>query len=298
MQANENAAPTPLFGGSNNVLAMGTGFAGLTPVTGRGPLGGSTPAIGGSTSTPWVPPTPGGAGGGAASVAGRSTAAGTAAPLRDALNINRGDSDSVFNSELGDSASVRAAAAARGRLGGGGASIAGGFSSGSSSVALSLASLPRPRYAYEVVAPAASSSASDADDSGGGRSAGSSSAVLDEGELQAAREAEARREAELELQRRSAALRHVPALPRPLVIDDEAVAPPGGSAALAAGDFNLYADFLIRDEMLALLKADAYKYPVRMCSVRASTPVARGNSRCHGCMCFSRTATYVACGDL
>jgi hypothetical protein len=53
-------------------------------------------------------------------------------------------------------------------------------------------------------------------------------------------------------------LRHDPELPRPVVLDDDAIAPPVGPGA---GPLAI-AEGLVFDEMLALLKADAINYPV------------------------------------
>jgi hypothetical protein len=87
--------------------------------------------------------------------------------------------------------------------------------------------------------------------------------VEDEGENEERRAAAAAAALAQELKRRSAALQRHPPLPRPLVLDEDAIAPPVGAAARGPGGELLLAAGLVADEVLALLKHDAVKYPVR-----------------------------------
>lgn len=136
-------------------------------------------------------------------------------------------------------------------------------------IALSLATLPAPKNKYELVGGESIASTEEdelaalleADAAGAGRG-GSSAHIADAGELEARRIAAEAAAAAAEFRRRSAALRHLPPLPRPLVVNEEALAPPLGAAA--AVDPLATADALIRDEMVVLLRYDAFKYPVRI----------------------------------
>ena len=271
-----NNAPTPLFGGENVELAAGTGYAGITPQTGaRGGAGAAavsaaTPS--GPTSVVAASVARGGlasvlAGGGARSSSGSVFASSVALQqqpaLRDAMGINRDDESGFSVSELGDSASV----VIRGRNNISGSSeysgrrVAAPFDS---SLALSLASLPAPQNSFDIIAPDADEYeyADEAGAGSGGGRAGSSASLRDSSELEGERAAAAAEAAAAEWRRRSAALRHDPPLPRPLVVDEDALAPTGAAAAAAAADYTRLADLLVRDEMVALLKADAFKHPV------------------------------------
>ena len=74
----------------------------------------------------------------------------------------------------------------------------------------------------------------------------------------------------------SVARRSAPPLPRPLVLDADSIAPAVGAVAGAGVERDLaYARGMIQDEVLALLTADAAKYPVRLRSPAA----APGRSR-------------------
>jgi hypothetical protein len=223
-------------------------------------------------------------GGGAGSVRGSR---GAMPPLiRDSMGLNRGDGG--FDGDEGDdggdlgesasffgeSASVRGGGASR--LGGV-ASVLGGASTVrdlSARVALGLRGLPKPKYEVEVAVP----DAVDTEEEGEGEdeeererraaTTGTSAFVADAGE-EAERMAEEARKEELRvLARRSGALRHQPPLPRPLVLDDDAVAPPVGAAAAADGPaarLLAIAEGMVHDEMLAMLKSDAAAFPVSRC---------------------------------
>lgn len=305
-----NALPTPLAGGEDVELAAGTGYGGATPASSLGlppPRVAGGAAAGGAGSLPYATPgaTPlpaglgfgrgGGGGGGrgsgasvfdgSASVAGGG---GVAPAFRDAMGINRDDDGgSVAFSEAGGPAPSLAGMSMRT----GGGSVAFGARTVapravSEAVALSLASLPAPKYAYDLLPPGAEeveavNAAVAAAEVGASRAGtrGTVDDLVDAGEVEAllrAAEAEAAARA---FARRSAALRHDPPLPRPLVIDDDALAPPAAALAATAavsilpdapaaaavpGARDLIAaEALIRDEMVALLKSDAVEYPVR-----------------------------------
>ena len=252
-----------LWGGDNVALESGTGYDGATPVARRtaGASLGAASAVGGATPQHGM----GGRGGGGASVIGSVFGAGGggASTIRDELGRNTGggvggdDSASFF----GDSAS------AFGGGGVGGASIGGSSRAAiGASLALAFASLPAPRNAYEVAAPPEEDVADFSDFGGGALDptwAGSSATIVDaEAAAAAARVAEAAERAR-ELARRSAVLRHVPPLPRPLVLEADAIAPPVGAGGEGEEREIAYARGMIQDEVLALLTNDAVKYPVR-----------------------------------
>jgi pre-mRNA-splicing factor CDC5/CEF1 len=270
-----------LEGGENIELEAGTGFAGALPEARRGaPPGTGARGVAGSEGATAVA-TPltvarggggggsvrgggGGGGGGGGSVAGGAApsvlaaAAAAAGGGRDVLGLNAGDDASTLGGG-GDArsaafGSVSAASARR--------------STAPSAVALSLASLPGPRNAWAAVVAAAPEGADGDGEGGGGMGlgwAGTSESVADAADAaeRAAEKAEAARLADLA--RRSAALKMVPPPPRPLVIDDDAVAPPLGIAAAASGvpPEMRFAEGMIAEEVLALLKWDAFTYPVR-----------------------------------
>lgn len=143
------------------------------------------------------------------------------------------------------------------------------------SIVAGLAALPKPKNEYELTVPDVP--AEEADLHPTGQSLGLSAAALrgadlgtlqeeeDAAEEQARLAAEEEAERQRALARRSSALKHVPALPRPLVIDDGAVAP-SMSHLLRSTDAAVreraVAESLINDEMLKLLKRDAVQYPV------------------------------------
>jgi pre-mRNA-splicing factor CDC5/CEF1 len=257
------AMPTPLFGGENVDLEQGTGFSGSTPLTVRGtaskPDVGATPMRGTGLNLP----TP--VRGSGASVVG-SMAPVSGPSFRDVMGLNDDEAFSVAGSEFGASRSVGAMSMRTGGLGA--RSIAPRHVA--DSVALSLASLPTPKYAYDILPP----DISDDFDESSGPSRGSSASVIDQGFLDAERRAQEESQALRELARRSSVLKHSPALPRPLVIDDEALAPPASqllqslnrrypvSVSEPLWKSLEEAESLVRDEMTALLKADAAKYPV------------------------------------
>jgi len=118
-------------------------------------------------------------------------------------------------------------------------------------IALSLATLPAPKNKYELVGGESIASTEEdelvalleADAAGAGRG-GSSAHIADAGELEARRIAAEAAAAAAELRTPLAALRHLPPLPRPLVVNEEALAPPLGAAA--AVDPSATADALIR----------------------------------------------------
>jgi pre-mRNA-splicing factor CDC5/CEF1 len=125
-----------------------------------------------------------------------------------------------------------------------------------------LGSLPVPKNKLEVAAPELPQEQEDAEFSAASDPAwaGSSALHKDAALLAAAAAAEAKAEAAREAARRSAVLKHAPPpLPRPLVLDEEALAPPVGSSS----DYLAFAQGMIQDELVLLLKSDAAKYPVR-----------------------------------
>ncbi len=136
-------------------------------------------------------------------------------------------------------------------------------------MSLSLAALPAPKNSYDLAIPDAADTASSFyddmigdDDVGLSGWAGSSATVPDAATArEALRKAEAA-EIAREAARRSAVLRHDPVLPRPLIIDDDAIAPPVGTGVIGESREWGYARGMIQDEVLLLLKADAVKYPV------------------------------------
>lgn len=234
--------------------------------------------------------------------ASSSSAAAAAAPAGDDEDADADGTDndaadvaSVAGTDVdvGDSASVvmggggrsggKSTALAGGRRGGLSVGSVAGGGTNNASLLFGLASLPAPRNQYEVVAPPqeedegddddvdmadgavrtvvrSSSSGSGAGGIGGGR--GTSAVVEDAGEEAERRAAAEAAAAAAEFRSRSAALQHDPSLPRPLVIDEDALAPPTGASAIARGDYAGFAESLIRDEMVTLLKGDAFKYPV------------------------------------
>jgi hypothetical protein len=247
-------------------------------------------------------PSPAGGGRGGASVGRIVVGAGglssfLPAPRRDSLGINRadgGDGGDEFDSDLlgggvsgqrphtgapaadddaddtaadvasvagtdadvGDSASV-VMARGGGRRGGTVGSVLG------RTMALSFAALPAPRHDYELLAPEDERDGDFGAAAGPAARRGSSAVVEDAGEAAARAAAAEAAAAADELRRRCTALQHDPPLPRPVVVDDDALAPAVGAAAIARGDARALADSLVRDEMVALLKGDAFKYPVR-----------------------------------
>jgi pre-mRNA-splicing factor CDC5/CEF1 len=312
-QAALRTEATPLFGGESVTLETGTGYTGVRPGAtpagaGAGGRGGFAEGATPFTSTGRFGSGGGGGGGGSgASVVGGASVAG-AGPLlvRDAMGLNRGAAggfcdDDEDNGEddggsyLGDSASAYGASASRtGPIQVG--SAASVRSHLGSSVALALRALPKPKQQFDVIVPevpadddddgdgeANGAAAAAAGAGAGARSSGmrgTSASIPDAGEEVARAEALRRKEQEAELARRSAALRHIPPLPRPLVLDEDAVAPPVGpslaqaaAAAAAAGlppnseqavgaRYLALARGMVQDEILTLLKSDAVKYPV------------------------------------
>ena len=124
----------------------------------------------------------------------------------------------------------------------------------------------------------------DDEDEGASSAAAASTLVMDQGEVDALESARVAKEKRLAYQRRSAALRHSPALPRPLQLDDEAISPPlSRILSQVSTDFSLpleaggnerqsalheiakelaLAESLQNDATLELLKSDAFSYPV------------------------------------
>jgi hypothetical protein len=72
-----------------------------------------------------------------------------------------------------------------------------------------------------------------------------------------------------ELRRRSAALRHEPVLPRPLVVNEDVIAS-SSSVGIGRSAELTNASSLVLEELVTLLKHDAFKYPVREASVLVS----------------------------
>ena len=251
---------TPLLGGENADLEGGTGFSGATPVVRNGA---SSRVMGGekeSIATPFMPrgiEIEGRRSGSSASVIGGSSVisgTGSSVVFRDALGINRGgqnDGGSVFGdsaSAFGDGVSVRD-------------SIDGLFQREHvEKITLGLRSLPKPRGNYEFMVPDLPSDKSEEDTLTSVRRSlsGSSTSVPDarEAEIRAHKLAEAVRA--MEFARQSAVIRRVPGLPRPIVLDDDAIAPPVGNG----NNYFAVAEGMINDELLAVLKSDAFKYPV------------------------------------
>ena len=132
---------------------------------------------------------------------------------------------------------------------------------------MSLATLPQPKNKYELTGTAIGTELSAEEEEeelaalleaeGAG---GSAARITDAGELEARRIAAEAAALAAELLRRSAVLRHTPPLPRPLFVNDEVLAPPLGAAAV--GDELAGAAALIREEMVVVLRYDAFKYPV------------------------------------
>jgi hypothetical protein len=206
--------------------------------------------------------------------------------LRDALGVNRAAAGLLLEEEeeeeeaasfLGGGAAEDSASVF------GGSSVALSARALSSSVALSLASLPAPKHEYEASAPelpegffSEEELAAEASGSRGGAMdsrlrdasyAGSSARLPDASVLAAAAAEQQALELQRQLARRSAVLRHVPALPRPLLLDEEAIAPPVGSSSSSSSSSGpaqalRFAQAMISDEALLLLKADAVKFPV------------------------------------
>jgi pre-mRNA-splicing factor CDC5/CEF1 len=171
------------------------------------------------------------------------------------MGINRED-ETFSSSELGESASQAAGIAGRRSF----LAAPGAGAEYASQLGLSLASLPAPKMEYDIRPPSDAELGDEVMDDGS-EAAGSSARVLDAGEIAERRAAAAAAAREAELLRRSAALRHDPPLPRPLVVDEDALAPPSSSTSSAQGATGM-AESLIRDEMVTLLKVDAATYPV------------------------------------
>jgi len=313
-QAAEKGVGNALLGGDNPDMEEGTGFHGVTPSVNRTPAAVAAAGGAGRTGLRLPPPseTPAGAGtggggghGSAGSIVGSSSvrgggavsvaAAAAATPaFRDSMGINRGDGDGGFSVDGGGATpsvsgfSVRTGTASLAANSLAPRHVAAG-------IALSLASLPAPKFAIDVAVPELPSGW-DGDVSSLSRATGGTwRDVVDAAEEDAReRAAEAAAAAEAH-ELRSSALKHVPALPRPLVLDDDAIAPASSAlhaqlaaqqsaltgisqasgalaplaAALAAAaalpppDKPLTsAESLIRDEMLLLLKGDAVTDPV------------------------------------
>ena len=184
---------------------------------------------------------------------------GSSVLFRDALGINRGGpSDS--HSILGDSASAF----------GDGVSIRDSLDGLSQhelaqKISLGLRSLPKPKGTYEFVVPDLPEIGSDDSMSGIRKSSSGSSASIPD-----AREADLRlkklseSERTLDFARQSAVIRRASELPRPIVLDDDSIAPPVGHG----NDYYAIAEGLINDELLAVLKSDASKHPVSSYSVK------------------------------
>jgi hypothetical protein len=283
-----------LEGGENIELEAGTGFGGAMPEAqrGGGGGGGGAPRTGARATAEDGAGTPltslrggsmrgggsvrGGGGGGGSEAGGApsllaaaAAAAAAAGGGRDVLGLNA----------AGEEASSFGGGDARSAAFGGAGSVA--FSDrrsvAPSAVALALASLPAPRHSWEAVAAppggAAGGGGEEEEEGGGGGGgapgwAGSSAMVEDASEAAARRAAAEEAERAAAAARRSSVLKHTPPLPRPLVIDGDAVAPRvgagGGGGGGGGGPPELrFAEGLIADEVLALLKRDAATYPVR-----------------------------------
>jgi pre-mRNA-splicing factor CDC5/CEF1 len=257
------AQETPLLGGENADLEGGTGFSGSTPFT-RNSASGRVMGGEKESSTPFLSHNLEfeGRGGrsGASIIGGSSVVSGTGSSVvfRDALGINRvgpHDGGSVFGdsaSAFGDGVSVRD-------------SIDGLLQRELAEKMLQgLRSLPKPKGSYEFMVPYLPSDKLDEDSLSSIKksSSGSFATVPDarEEEVRTKKIAEAARL--LEFSQQTAVIRCVPELPRPIILDDDAIAPP-------VGDGNNYfaiAEGMINDELLSLLKSDAFKYPVSFSS--------------------------------
>ena len=238
-QAALMSGSTPLLGGESAAPLSKLGdFGGITPGARQAPtpnsaLAGLTPgpgggrhAAGGST------PAPSQAGG---FTPGRSSVGG-ATPGRDALGINEAG-DGVDLSALPPEVQRRVQKERRAAL------------------AAQLARLPEPSNEYSIVMPElpADDGVDEDDDDG-----------MEEDAIDAeAREAAAAAAAEAaEMAKRSTALQR--SLPRPLLVNREAAAPPtAAEAAALGGDALAAADRLLREEVVKMLEADACAYPVK-----------------------------------
>jgi pre-mRNA-splicing factor CDC5/CEF1 len=288
----------PLLGGENLAREAGTGYVGAAPsVRGRAGAGaGLGSVVGGET--------PSHAGRGAASVLTGVGSTFSGVGLRDAMGLNRVGAMLPPPPSASVRGGMRpppaGAAEEEGEEGGGDDGASDVYPSDSASVIMGggltpraaerafqhrlatgvlagLAALPKPQLSYELVVPEEEGGAGAEEDAfGGSMSYGASAAALrgsdmgtaqeteDEEEVEARREGEEAAARAVEYARRSAALRHVPTLPRPLVLDDDAIAPPVrvGAGLDAAGKEAAIASAMIQEEELLLLKRDAVLHPV------------------------------------
>jgi len=220
-----------LEGGVNVELEAGTGFLGAAP-------GKNIAAA---------------AGGGGSIVRGSSSAYGSILGGGGGGGGGGGDESSSL---YGDSASQFGG---RGR--GGSSDSKGSVHHSNSAVSLAFATLPAPKNRFHVTAPELPPQPVDPA-TGMTRDpswAGTSASLPDSAEARAVREAEKAAERGREELRKSSIFRHPPPpLPRPLILDDELLAPPVGRAA---NELDISAG-MIQDEMLAVLKSDAMQFPV------------------------------------
>ena len=250
---------TPLLGGENEDLERGTGYSGATPtihnsLTGQGGGFAATPFLSGIGE--------GKRSGSSASVFGGASvysSTGSSVLFRDALGINRGG-QSDGNSILGDSASAF----------GDGVSIHDSLDGLSQrelaqKISLGLRLLPKPKGTYEFVMPDLPLEIGSDDSMSGIRksSSGSSASIPDAREADLRLQKLAESERILDFARQSVVIRRASELPRPIVLDDDAIAPPVGHGK----DYYAIAEGLINDELLAVLKSDASKHPVSSYSI-------------------------------
>lgn len=261
-QAAMIASDTPLMGGESAPLSSLGDFSGATPrhtmqqtpnpiALSATPCGGGRPS---ATSTRTLANSSLSAGNSSAAgfTPARSEAGFSATssefgrtPSRDAFGINETEP-----SEYGSIASGLPASAAK-RL----------ARQRREALAASLGSLPAPTNEYKIVMPEIEPEPDEADDAAGGQyPEGYVEDALDEQERADAQAAAA---LAADLAKRSTALQR--SLPRPLIVNrDEMLSAPTGAdaAALDSAPAIRAADKAIREEMVKMLEAEAFVYPV------------------------------------
>lgn len=217
-----NSVGTPLKGGQNVAIVGGTGFLGAQPISRTvstpNPMAAAATPLGTPGATPLMR---GGTG---------LLPAGT--PLRDELRINADASGALILTGSGSSRVDRMRQKAL-----------------QSKLRASLLSLPEPQYTYEIEVPDLEPEPEEP-----------KSDVFPEDAGDVLRRSEEERAAAeaAEFARRSTALKREPALPRPLVVDEEAIE----SVVEETGDAAL-GEALIREEIARLLRHDLAKYPIK-----------------------------------
>ena len=228
-----NHMQTPLLGGENPVLEGGTGFEGAMPSSRSARM---LAAVEGATPAPlggMMNETP-------ASRRDHFGLNATPAPGGGAADRDFSDtaSYSSFASSVRQSAKEEKRLAKRARL----------------ELGRALANLPAPLYEYDLAAP---EEPQNNDDDEMHVDARAPRGGEDKAESDARLEEIRRLEEEIEILSRSSVVRREGALPRPRgPLISEAAVLAGGAAALGAEEK------LVREEMLILLRYDAWKYPV------------------------------------